>query len=85
MFISPASAFSVEFDHEGVIDRLDLKRGEIVVADEYFVLSSDLRVYSLSGALLSAKSLQEGITIGVFSTRNGEPPSIAGIVIFSGR
>ena len=83
MFLSPASGFSVEFDHEGTIDRLDLKRGEIVVADQYFVLSSNLRVYSRSGALLSAKSLQEGMTIGVLSARDGGPPSIAGIVIFS--
>lgn len=83
MFLSPASGFSIEFDHQGTIDRLDLKRGEIVVADQYFVLSSNLRVYSTSGAPLSAKSLQEGMTIGVYSARDSDPPSIAGIVIFS--
>ena len=83
-FLIPASGFSVEFDHAGTIDRLDLKRSEIVVGDRYFALSPSLQVYSPSGALLSVESLQKGVAIGVVTAEdNSAPASISSIVVLS--
>ncbi|MFQ6023928.1 MAG: hypothetical protein ACE5NW_14510 [Acidiferrobacterales bacterium] len=68
---TPVAALTANFDQEGTIDRLDLKRSEIVVDDNYFVLSSRLRVYAGDGRPVSAKVLKQGMTIGFTASRDG--------------
>ena len=81
----PASAalpgFAADLD-EGTIDRVDIKTGEIVIEDSYFVLPSSVRVYALNGAPISAKALKKGMDIGYSATPNGSGQSaVTNIVI----
>jgi hypothetical protein len=70
---------------EGKIDRVDIKRGEIIIGDSYFVLPISVRVYALNGAPASASSLRKGMTIG-YSTAAGASgqSAVTNIVILSG-
>ena len=70
---------------EGEIDRVDMKTGEIVIDDSYFVLPSNVKVYALNGAPASVKSLKRGMRIGFSATTDGSRQSaVANIVILSG-
>lgn len=77
--------FAANLD-EGTIDRVDVKAGEIVIGDSYFVLSSNVRVYAFNGAPASAKSLKKGMDIGFSTMPYGSGQSaVANIVILTGK
>ncbi len=76
--------FAADLD-EGTIDRVDIKAGEIVIGDSYFVLPSNVKVYALNGAPASAKWLKNGMAIGFSTTPDGSGQSaVVNIVILSG-
>ncbi len=78
-------AFAANLD-EGTIDRVDIKTGEIVIGDSYFVLASNVKVYALNGAPASAKSLKKGMDIGYSTTPDGSGQSaVVNIVILAGK
>ncbi len=84
----PASAalpaFAADFD-EGTVDHVNIKTGEIVIEDSYFVLSSSVKVYTLNGAPVSLKSVKKGTDIGFSTTPHGSGQSaVTNIVILSG-
>ncbi|MFQ5760414.1 MAG: hypothetical protein ACE5HM_05505 [Acidiferrobacterales bacterium] len=70
---------------EGNIDRVDIKSGEIVIDDSYFVLPTSVRVYALNGTPASASSLTKGMTIGYGTAADASGQSaVTNIVILSG-
>ena len=81
MLLNAVPGFSIEFEHEGTIDLLDIERGASAVGDLYLILPSDVRVYTKNGAPLSVQSLREGMTVGVASMKEGDPPSVTDIVV----
>ncbi len=77
-------SFAADLD-EGKIDRVDMKTGEIIIDDSYFVLPLSVRVYTLNGAPASASSLRKGMTIGYGTASDASGQSaVAKIVILSG-
>ena len=76
-------AFAADLE-QGTIDRVDLKRNEIIIGDGYFVLSSQVRVYSELGAPVTVRSLKQGMSIGFSLAADGSgQPAISNIVILS--
>ncbi len=77
-------SFAADLD-EGKIDRVDIKSGEIIIEDSYFVLPTSVRVYALNGAPASASSLTKGMTIGYRTAEDASGQSaVTNIVILSG-
>ena len=78
-------SFAADLD-EGKIDRVDIKSGEIIIEDSYFVLPTSVRIYALNGAPASASSLTKGMTIGYSTAQDASGQSaVTNIVILSGK
>lgn len=77
-------SFAADLD-EGRVDRVNIKTGEIVIGDSYFVLASNVKVYALNGRPGSVKSLKKGMDIG-YSTMpaGGGQSAVTTIVILPG-
>ncbi|TDJ66203.1 MAG: hypothetical protein E2O37_02935 [Proteobacteria bacterium] len=76
--------FAADLD-EGTIDRVDIKAGEIIIGDTYFVLAFSVRVYAFNGAPVSVKLLKKGMDIGYSTAQDASGQSaVANIVILSG-
>ena len=57
------------FNKWGIIDRLDISRGEIVVNDTLMHISDNVKVHTTSTRFASVRALGKGAIIGViFST-----------------
>jgi hypothetical protein len=64
----------------GVIDRLDIERGEAVIGDVKMSLSDNIHVYTLSSRFSSVHSLHAGLKVGIaMSARGNEIPLVTDI------
>ena len=84
----PASAalpsFAADLD-QGRVDHVNIKTGEIVIEDSYFLLASSVKIYTFSGKPASLKSLKKGMDIGYNTKRAGNGQSaVTNIVILPG-
>ena len=58
------------FDRGGVIDRVDVGAGQIVINDMLYTLSSDTAVHTPATRFATPGDLRPGMTIGVRIARN---------------
>ena len=67
----PDSRYADRFDKSGKIDSINLKKGEIVVNDELFLLSKNARVYTIGGTPGLLNMLKQGARIAFNTTQQG--------------
>lgn len=61
------------FQMHGTVDRIDIKRGEIVINDMFWSLSMNVKVHSLTTEFSSIQTLRLGMNIGFsMNTVNGK-------------